>query len=77
MNNIERRERDAKILKMKEEGYSIREIGEAFGLCRASIYQICAEQKKNRSKGEVSKLQSGRAPPGGEVLLQMRGRYQI
>lgn len=73
MNNIERRERDAKILKMKEEGYSIREIGEAFGLCRSSISQICTEQKKNGAEGEVPELQSRRTSPRGEVLLQMRG----
>lgn len=55
MNNIERRERDAKILKMKEEGYSIREIGEAFGLCRSSISQICTEQKKKRGGGRSAR----------------------
>lgn len=64
MNNIERRERDAKILKMKEEGYSIREIGEAFGLCRASISQICAEQKK-QVEGRSVQTAKRKGTPGG------------
>ena len=70
MNNIERRERDAKILKMKEAGYSIREIGEAFGLCRSSISQICTEQKKTGRRAKCPNCKAEGHLPGARFCYK-------
>ena len=45
-SRLYKRERNFEILRMRENGLTLREIGEKYGICRETVRQICMKARR-------------------------------